>query len=119
MGWSLENRKKYDDARKWYAQVSETHNGPTAARAQFQTGQCYFAEGKFETAETELLKVEIVYAYPEWSARALYDAGKACEQLKQPDRAKKHYALCAQKYKDTDPAKSAAQRLRVLQSSSR
>jgi len=115
IGWAMENGKKYDDARKWYTQVIETHNGPTAARAQFQIGECYFAQGKFDLAAGELMKVDIVYAYPEWSAPALYDAGRAFEQLQQPDQAKKQYALCIRKYKDSGPAALAAKRLQALQ----
>lgn len=84
IGWSFENARKYDEARKWYAQVVAAHNGPTAARAQFQTGECWFAEQKFEKAAAELLKVEIIYDYPQWSARALYEAGRAFEAMKHP-----------------------------------
>ena len=114
VGWAMENRKKYDDARTWYAQVAGTHNGPTAARAQFQIGECYFAEGKYDQAARELMKVDIVYAYPEWSAPALYDAGRAFEQLRQTDKARKQYELCIQKYKDSAPAGLAATRLKAL-----
>lgn len=114
MGWSLENRKQHAEARKWYAQVVAAHNGPTAARAQFQIGECFFAEGSYEQAVRELLKVDIVYAYPEWSARALYEAGRAFEQLKQLDQAKSQYALCVRKYKDSAPAALAAKRLQAL-----
>jgi len=117
LGWAMENTKKYDDARKWYAQVIETHNGPTAARAQYQIGECHFKEGKFELAVGELLKVEIVYAYPKWSAPALYDAGMAFEQLKKFDEAKKQYALCVKKYQDSGPAALAAKRLKALEGS--
>jgi len=114
IGWAMENQKKYDDARKWYAQVTGPHSGPTAARAQFQIGECWFAQGKFEQAVKELLKVEIIYPYPEWSAAALYDAGRAFEQLKRPKNAKKQYALCVKKYKDSGPAALAAKRLATL-----
>jgi len=114
VGWAMENRRKYAEARKWYAEVIETHNGPTAARAQFQIGECYFAEGRYALAVRELMKVDIVYAYPEWSAAALYDAGKAFEQLKQLDNARKQYALCVRKYKDSGPAELAARRLKAL-----
>ena len=114
MGWSLESRRKYIEARKWYGKVVETHNGITAARAQFQIGETHFAEGKFERAAQELLKVDIVYAYPEWSARALYEAGRAFEQLKQLDNARQQYALCVKKYKDLSAAKLAQQRLKAI-----
>jgi len=115
IGWSLENRGKYDDARKWYEKVIAEHNGPTAARAQFQIGECYFAEGRFDKAAAELLKVEIVYAYPQWSARALYEAGRAFEAMKQADQAKRQYTVCVTKYKDTPSAAQAAKRLKELQ----
>ena len=114
VGWSLENRKKYDDARGWYGKVTAAHNGPTAARAQFQMGECYFAEGRFDKAAAELLKVEIVYAYPQWSARALYEAGRAFEAMKQADQAKRQYTVCVTKYKDTPSAAQATKRLQEL-----
>ena len=118
IGWSMENRKKYDDARTWYAKVTGAHNGPTAARAQFQMGECYFAEGKFPRAAAELLKVDIVYAYPQWSARALYEAGRAFEAMKQPAKANRQYTACVTKYKDTPSAAQAAKRLKELQEGS-
>jgi TolA-binding protein len=114
LGWAMENTRKYDDARRHYAQVVASHNGPTAARAQFQIGECYFAEGKFDEAVKELLKVEIVYDYPEWSARALYEAGRALEQLGRRDDAKKQYATCVRKYKDSNPAALSAKRLKAM-----
>ena len=114
IGWAMENQRKYDDARKWYAKVTASHNGPTAARAQFQAGECYFAEGKFDKAAGELLKVEIVYAYPEWSARALYEAGRAFEAMKQTDQAKSQYSACVKKYKGTASAAQAAKKLKEL-----
>ena len=50
VGWALENQKKYDDARAAYQKVIAATNGETAARAQFQTGETYLAEQKFEQA---------------------------------------------------------------------
>lgn len=115
LGWAMENQKKYDDARKWYQQVTENHNGPTAARAQFQIGECYFAEGNFPRAARELLNVDIVYAYPEWSASALYEAGRAFEQAGKPDDARKQYEQCAKKYGKLDSGKLAAKRLKEME----
>ena len=114
MGWALENQGKKAEAIGWYQQVVETHNGATAARAQFQIGECHYALGKYDLAAKELMKVDIVYAYPQWSAVALYDAGRAFEQLKQVDNARKQYALCVKKYKGSAPAALAAKRLAAL-----
>ncbi len=114
MGWALQNQKKPDEARRWYARVIAATNDVTAAKAQFQTGQTWFAEGKLDRAVRELLKVDIVYAYPTWSALALLEAGKACEQLKDVDEAKASYAECVRKYEKEPAAKEAAQRLKAL-----
>ena len=114
MGWALENQGKKAEAIGWYQQVVETHNGATAARAQFQIGECHYALGKYDLAVKELMKVDIVYAYPQWSAVALYDAGRAFEQLKQVDNARKQYALCVKKYKGSPAAALAAKKLKAL-----
>lgn len=113
-GWSAQNLDKYDDARKWYKNVIDDHNGPTAARAQFQVGECYFAEKQFETAAAELLKVDIVYDYPKWSARALYEAGIAFENAKQFVQAKKQYLALRKRFPKSTPAEMAGKRIEAL-----
>ena len=115
IGWAMENQKKYDDARRKYLEVVESHNGPTAARAQFQIGECYFAEKQYDKAAVALLNVADVYAYPEWSARALYEAGRAFEKLGKLDQAKTQYSECMKKYKDSDVAALAKERLKALE----
>ncbi|MCD6304118.1 MAG: tetratricopeptide repeat protein, partial [Planctomycetes bacterium] len=114
IGWSLENRGRYDEARKYYRQVIASRNDPTAARAQFQVGECYFAEKKYDKAAAELLKVDIVYAYPEWSARAVYEAARAFEAAGQADEARRQYETCARKYPKTIPGRQAAKRLEEM-----
>ena len=110
----MENRKKYDDARKWYVRVIESHNGPTAAKAQFHIGECHFAEGKFKEAARELLKVDIVYAYAQWSAKALYEAGRSFEKLGQAHDARAQYKLCVKKYEKSSSAAPARKRLKAM-----
>ncbi len=114
IGWALENREKPADARQWYAKVVEGHNGPTAARAQFQIGETYFTEKQYHRAARELLKVEIVYAYPQWSARALYEAARAFEQVGETDQARRQYEQCVKKYKDQPVAELAAKALAAM-----
>lgn len=115
VGWALQNARKFPEAREAYAKVTAATNGETAARAQFQVGETYCEEGNFEKAVPALLAVEDVYAYPAWSARALVEAGRAFEQLKQPDQAKAQYTAVATKYKDqADEAKVARERLKEL-----
>ncbi len=115
LGWAMENQGNYDEARKQYTEVTAKTNSPTAARAQFQIGECYFAQKQFEPAVKELLKVGIIYNYPEWSAKAHLEAGRAFESLSQPDQAKKQYTECINKAKGSDVAKVAASRLKALE----
>lgn len=114
LGWALENQKEYAEARRWYIKVIAAHNGPTAARAQFQIGETFFAEGQFEKAAAALLAVADVYAYPEWSARALFEAGRAFEQLQQIDQARQQYEAVRTRYKDAPEAALAGKRLQAI-----
>ena len=81
LGWAQEHQSRFDDAIGSYEAVVERHQGPTAARAQFQIGECLFAQKKHEEAVSAFLKVDILYAYPEWSAAALYEAGQCFERM--------------------------------------
>ena len=114
IGWALENRRQYDAARQAYEKVIASTNTETAARAQFQIGETWLAEEKFDQAAAALLAVEDVYAYPQWSARALLEAGRTFEQMKQPDQAKAQYKVVAEKYKDSPEAAAAGERLAAL-----
>ena len=114
IGWALENRKQFDEARQAYQKAISMTNGPTAARAQFQIGETFLTQGKFEQAVPALLAVDDVYKYPDWSARALFEAGRAFEQLKQPDQAKKQYTDIVNKYKDAPEADMARERLKSM-----
>jgi len=117
LGWARENQQRYDEAVAAYQKVVERHQGPTAARAQFQIGQCLFAQQKHEDAVRELLKVDILYAYPEWSAAALYEAARCFERLGKTAEAKRHFQQVEEKYDQTEWAKLAGQRLSELSSS--
>ncbi|MEX2212872.1 MAG: tetratricopeptide repeat protein [Phycisphaeraceae bacterium] len=116
LGWALEQQKNYDEARKMYAKVIEVSNTVTAARAQFQIGETHFSQKNYELAAKELLKVELVYAYKDWSATALYEAGRAFEAMNKADDARAQYTKCIEKYADQDAAKLARQRLDALKS---
>jgi len=114
IGWALENQKKYDDARSWYSKVISQNSSPTAARAQFQIGETYYAQAKYDQAAAALLAVADVYAYPEWAARAIFEAGRVFEQMKQVDAAKQQYSTVVNKYKDAPEAALAQKRLAAL-----
>ena len=116
IGFARENQKRYDDAKKAYAVVVTRHQGPTAARAQFQTGECLFAQKRYEEAVRELLKVDILYAYPQWSAAALFEAGRCFEKLGKTVEARAHFKQVVEGHTDTRWAKMASQHLAELSS---
>lgn len=114
VGWARENQGRLDEAISAYRDVIVRHQGPTAARAQFQIGECLFAKKQYDEAARELLKVDILYAYPEWSAAALYEAGRCFEQLSRPDDARAQYQTVVDKHAQTIWSPLAAQRLKAL-----
>lgn len=111
VGWARENQQRYDEALTAYRRVVEKHQGETAARAQFQIGECLFAQKRLDEATRELLKVDILYAYPEWSAAALFEAGRCFEELGKAVEARAQYRTVGEKHPKTRWAQLAAQRL--------
>jgi tetratricopeptide (TPR) repeat protein len=86
IGWARESSGNPGSAIEAYREASQGHT-QTAARAQFQLGECLFALGRHEEAAIELVKVDILYASPEWSAAALYEAGRCFDALGDHERA--------------------------------
>ena len=113
IGWSLENRNQLDQARAQYTQAL-ADNSEIAARAQFQIGETWFTQKQYDLAAKELLKVDILYRAPQWSARALYEAGRAFEQLHDPASAKQQYQATLAKYPTSDIAPLAQKHLDAL-----
>jgi TolA-binding protein len=116
LGWARENQRRYAEAVDAYRAVIARHQGPTAARAQFQIGECLLAQERFEEAARELLKVDILYAYPEWSAAAIFEAGRCFERMGKAVEARTQFAQVAEKFSDTRWGEMAARRLAELSS---
>ena len=72
---------------------------------------------ELEQAARELLKVDILYAYPEWSAAALYEAGRCFQELSNPVDARKQFEKVAHDHGATNWAQLAEQRLAELSQS--
>ena len=100
-GWARENQSKYDGACEAYRDVVDRHEGPTAARAQFQIGECLYAQKKLEEAIRELLKVDVLYGYPEWSAAALYEAGRCMRELGREKEAAAQFEEVIKRFPET------------------
>ncbi len=111
VGWARENQGRHEEAIKAYRRVVEAHQGPTAARAQFQIGECLFSQNKLDDAVREFLKVDILYASPEWSAAALYEAGQCFAKLGKAAEAREQFSAVVQRFSDSKWAALAQQRL--------
>lgn len=111
LGWARENQGRRVEAIEDYREVADRHKGATAARAQFQIGECLFAEGDFEDAIRELVKVDILHAYPEWSAAALYEAGRCFEQLGRMAEAREQFRAVVDRFDDSEWAELSTERL--------
>ncbi len=118
LGWAQENQQRQDAAIRTYQQVIERHQGPTAARAQFQIGECLFAQQKYAAAAAELLKVDILYAYPQWSAAALFEAGRCFVKLNKVAEARKQFEQVAKVDQKSRWAEMAQQQLDALATAS-
>ncbi len=114
IGWARENQGRYDDAMATYRLVTARHQGPTAARAQFQIGECLFAQQRYNEAVRELIKVDILYAYPQWSAAALYEAGRCFQETGNPVDARTQYRQVRRDYGRSKWADLARRRLDEL-----
>ena len=117
IGWARGNQGRHDEAIESYRHVVSGHQGPMAARAQFQIGECLFAKKEYELAARELLKVDILYAYPEWSAAALYEAGQCLERLAKLVEARAQFEAVATRFPDTQWAVMASAKLKTTAAS--
>ena len=114
LGWVLENTGQLDEAIEVYQEVVRETSTPTAARAQFQLGQCHVAQGNYREAVIELLQVSARYSYPEWSAKALLQTGGCFEALEDMAGASKYYKEVVAGFAGRDEARLAKERLSQL-----
>jgi TolA-binding protein len=112
LGWALENLGKPEEALPAYAAAVEAGGrSEIAARSRFQRGECHFALGRYDRAVEELIQVEANYAYPEWSARALLEIGRALQAQDRPGPAAARYREVVERYAKTEAAAAARQLL--------
>ena len=113
-GRSLKAQAKFADAIATFQRVVDDPNGrrtETAAKAQFMIGEIYLLQKEFTKAETEFLKVEILYKFPDWQAPALFQAASCQEELQHWKDAAKSYESLIKVYPKSEYAKMAAERL--------
>ena len=113
LGWSQENLQRYEQAIANFRIVLRGgKRDELAARSQFQIGQCLISMGEFDQAVRELVLVDVNYAYPVWSARAILEIGRVLDQQKLEKEANDRFREVIFKYPDTEEASLARDLLR-------
>lgn len=116
IGWSYENLKKYNQARQAYKNALDMSvKDELSARCQFQIGECAMAEGNYDEAIKELIRMDVNYPFPHWRSRALLEIARALEAKNQINNAKERYKEIIQKYPGTDAEIVARERLKKLE----
>ena len=86
-GRAWQSQKQYDNAAKAYVLVTQRTASEWGARAQLQLGLCRLAQQRHAEAVKALVVVPYTYDYPELSAQAWCEAGRAHLAMKQPAEA--------------------------------
>jgi tetratricopeptide (TPR) repeat protein len=115
IGWAWQNQNQFDQAANAYAEVTRGTTAQVAAQAQLQMGRCRLLQKRFPEAAKDLLVVPSTYDYAEPSAAALYEAGQAHLEMKQPAEAAKLWQAVTRDYASSRWADSARQRLPAVQ----
>ena len=82
LGRAYKSQAKFDEARTIFKQVIAAPNAEhteTAAKAQLMIAETYLQQKDYKSALENYLKVDILYAFPEWQAPALFQAA-ACDE---------------------------------------
>lgn len=113
-GWAKLQSGAADEALALFEKVTETSDQEVAARARFMIGEIYFDRKNHPEAVKHFFKVAYGYAYPEWQARAQFEAGRCFEVLGKLDQARKMYEEVVAKYPKSSDAELAKKRLETL-----
>jgi TolA-binding protein len=115
LAWALENLGQLDKAIETYRKVMDETRTETAARAQFQIGQCLATRENYKEAIVEFLQVPATYSYPEWNSRALLQAAGCFEAAGNKENARKYYQEVIETYPGRDEARLAVERVAKLE----
>jgi TolA-binding protein len=118
IGRALATQAEFSAARESYNKVLRSPSGgksETAAMAQWMIGETFFHQENYDAAIAAYLRVEILFAFPQWQAGALLQAGKCQEVLGRWKDAAATYARLVQSYPETEFTDEAKRRLSVAQ----
>ena len=110
------NAKKYQDALKNYQVLVANRTDEIGAGAQYNIGQLYQQQEKFNEAITNYVRVLNTYAaYDEWVTRAYLRLGECYEGIRDVVRAGEMYTKVLEKHSGDDFGSEATQKLMRLQ----
>lgn len=114
MGRALAQDARFEEARASYQRVIDSPTGrqtETAAMAQWMIGETYFHQEKYALAANAYHRTETLFAFPQWQAAALLQAGKCHEHLRQESDAISVYRQLIREYAGHSLAEQAEKRL--------
>lgn len=114
LGRAYRKQAKFDEARAVFLSVTTDTHGEkteTAAKAQFMIAETYMDQKDYKAALQNYLKVDFLYAFPEWQAPALFQAAVCDEQLGDWPTVVKDYELLIAKFPKSEWAEKAKPRL--------
>lgn len=114
MGQSLQAMNRLDEAVNAYNEVVKRTAAEIAASAQLQVGAIRLEQKRAEEALRALLSAAYTYDYPEITANAWYEAGRAQLELKKQDEARASWQRVTKDHAATKWAALAQQRLGEL-----
>ncbi len=115
MAWAFEKQNQFPQAMAEYKAVIDPKGKDLlSARAQFQIGECLFAQKKYDEAIRELVPVQVSYRYKDWAAKALLETGRIMEAKGDKAGAIAQFKEVLKKFPNDNAAVVAKNRLDVL-----
>lgn len=114
-GFGLYAAGNYDLAIQVFGELLQRY--PAAAQApmsQYLVGESYFQLGRYKDALTAFAAVTTTYRDSDRVAEAYYKQGQTHEQLKQMTEARRIYSLIVERFKGTNVATQAQERLKAI-----
>lgn len=114
-GMQMMSQESFATARMAFEQlVREFPEHERAPDAQFQLGQTYYHEGRFDDAYTALERVAEGWPAAARSAAALFRAGAIAEERREFAKARTYYERVRREFGESDEARQAQQKLQTL-----